>query len=237
MGIRRGSISTPIIADGLVFNIDAANRASTIPSTTTTKTFNTVDTSNIGSFQDNTQFNETDGIKSFQFDGVDDYIDVPTTDNINFTSAFTFSIWFKTTSAASMITSHGTSSIKYFIQWTGSSNRIRLRIYDGTNTAVTIDNFPSQDFDDGNWHHLAFTTDGTTSSNKVIIYLNGQELSNKGTLANTGIKSVTGSMKIGALNDGSNAFDGNIGPVHAYNRALSANEILHNYNSLKSRFE
>ena len=28
MGIRRGSISTPIIADGLVFNMDAANRAS-----------------------------------------------------------------------------------------------------------------------------------------------------------------------------------------------------------------
>ena len=35
MGIRRGSISTPIIVDGLVFNMDAANRASTIPSTST----------------------------------------------------------------------------------------------------------------------------------------------------------------------------------------------------------
>ena len=50
MGIRRGSISTPIIADGLVFNMDAANRASTIPSTSTDKTFNTVDTSVSGSF-------------------------------------------------------------------------------------------------------------------------------------------------------------------------------------------
>ena len=49
MGIRRGSISTPIIADGLVFNMDAANRASTIPSTSTTKTFNTLDTSISGS--------------------------------------------------------------------------------------------------------------------------------------------------------------------------------------------
>ena len=28
MGIRRGSISTPIIADGLVYNFDAASRAS-----------------------------------------------------------------------------------------------------------------------------------------------------------------------------------------------------------------
>ncbi len=31
MGIRRGSISTPIIADGLVLNMDAANKASYIP--------------------------------------------------------------------------------------------------------------------------------------------------------------------------------------------------------------
>ena len=27
------------------------------------------------------------------------------------------------------------------------------------------------------------------------------------------------------------------GPIHIYNRALSANEVLQNYNALKSRFE
>ena len=42
MSGRVGSITTDIIADGLVFNMDAANRASTIPSSTTTKTFNTI---------------------------------------------------------------------------------------------------------------------------------------------------------------------------------------------------
>ena len=39
--MKFGSITTGIIADGLVFNMDAANRASTIPSTSTTKTLNT----------------------------------------------------------------------------------------------------------------------------------------------------------------------------------------------------
>ena len=39
-----GNIETDIIKSGLVFNMDAANRASTIPSTSTLKTFNTVDT-------------------------------------------------------------------------------------------------------------------------------------------------------------------------------------------------
>ena len=48
MGIRRGEITTKIVSDGLVFNIDAANRASTIPSTSTTKTFNTINPSQSG---------------------------------------------------------------------------------------------------------------------------------------------------------------------------------------------
>ena len=49
MSGRVGSITTDIIADGLVFNMDAANRASTIPSTSTTTVFNTVNPSITGS--------------------------------------------------------------------------------------------------------------------------------------------------------------------------------------------
>ena len=49
MGISRGEITTRIVKDGLVFNMDPANRASTIPSTSTTKTFNTINLSQSGS--------------------------------------------------------------------------------------------------------------------------------------------------------------------------------------------
>jgi hypothetical protein len=31
-------------------------------------------------------------------------------------------------------------------------------------------------------------------------------------------------------------YDGQLGPITFYNRALSASEILHNYNALKGRF-
>ena len=34
----------------------------------------------------------------------------------------------------------------------------------------------------------------------------------------------------------SDDIDGDIGPFHVYNRALSTNEVLHNYNALKGRF-
>ena len=45
MSGRVGSITTDIIADGLVLNMDAANRASCIPSSNTTIAYNTVDLS------------------------------------------------------------------------------------------------------------------------------------------------------------------------------------------------
>ena len=42
---------------------------------------------------------------------------------------------------------------------------------------------------------------------------------------------------IGAYYSNVYTFNGNIGPAQIYNRALSANELLHNYNALKGRFE
>ena len=45
--MKFGSITTDIIADGLVFNMDAANRASYVPNATTS--YNTLDLSNNGS--------------------------------------------------------------------------------------------------------------------------------------------------------------------------------------------
>ena len=91
MGIRRGSISTPIIADGLVLNIDAANRASTIPSTSTLKTFNTIDLSQSGSIITDATW-QAGSNPTFDFDGSDGYI------NTNFTidnsySELTLSAW------------------------------------------------------------------------------------------------------------------------------------------------
>ena len=75
MGIRRGSITTGIIADGLVFNVDLQLIGQVIPSTgTTIKTFNTLGTSNTGSIMvtDLDKYIPHRGV--FNFDGIDDDI-------------------------------------------------------------------------------------------------------------------------------------------------------------------
>ena len=65
--MKYGSITTGIIADGLVFNVDPANRASTIPSTSTLKTFNTINSSQSGSFNSTGIFDSSTITPSFAF--------------------------------------------------------------------------------------------------------------------------------------------------------------------------
>ena len=78
MGIRRGSISTPIIVDGLVFNMDAANRASyPRTGTTITETINSA----AGTFNGNTFVDNYSGV--IDFDGVDDLIEFGSNSNLD----------------------------------------------------------------------------------------------------------------------------------------------------------
>ena len=74
--MRLGEIKTDIIENGLVFNMDPANRASTVPSMSTDKTFNTVDTSISGSFVNDTIYDSSTISPSYAFDGSGDYITV-----------------------------------------------------------------------------------------------------------------------------------------------------------------
>ena len=76
MGIRRGEITTKIVSDGLVYNLDPGNRASTIPVSTVETSFNTVNLSQSGSFSDNGIFDSSTISPSFAFGGTDDNIDI-----------------------------------------------------------------------------------------------------------------------------------------------------------------
>ena len=77
MGGRVGSITTEIIADGLVFNMDAANRASYVPDATTS--YNTTDLSISGSLQDTGMYSSINE-GTWVFDGIDDCIHFPDND-------------------------------------------------------------------------------------------------------------------------------------------------------------
>ena len=166
---------------------------------------------------------------SFEFDGSTDYVEVANSTSSNITSAQTFSMWFKTTSSNVMypITQGSGSEIKYFIQLYAPIDRIRLQIWDGSSVSIIVDN--TQVFDDGNWHHLAFTTDALTTTNGVKVYFDGTLLTNQGTLSNSGIRSITTPLYIGQI-PSTARFEGNIDEVALFNSELSASDVSTIYN-------
>ena len=83
------------------------------------------------------------------------------------------------------------------------------------------------DFEDGDWHHIAGTYDGTTQR----LYVDGTEILSKDVALNLST-SAPPAFVIGNLNLGSSyseAFDGRIDEVAVWDDALTADEIKHHW--------
>ena len=236
MGIKRGSITTSVVADGLVYNLDAANRASTIPVSTIETSFNTINLTESGSFSDNGIFDSSTITPSFAFDGTNDYIDCGTISSFD-DGDISFALWCN-------LTSNGT--FQYILSTTNSSTVSGINI--AINSSGLIHFERAQDVANtqnstgyvvsglsyGNWHHLCGTYNATSGELKA--YVDGVLKSTTNNSADA--RSASTALKIGGLSASSSLpANGNISTIHIYNRALSANEVLHNFNALKGRFE
>ncbi len=240
--MKYGSITTGIIADGLVFNMDAANRASTIPSTSTLKTFNTLNTSISGSIITDATW-EDGSPPTFDFDGSDGYIDFGDNDIFTFgngTNDEPFSIfsWIKifATTSQGIVTKYGSStSLREWLFYT-TGGKLRLLLWNGsTNNFAT----GTTTFSTDTWYNIACTYDGrggSTAYNGINLYINSvlESVTTSGG-SYTAMNNTSQPVQI-ATHSGGSFLNGNIGPTQIYNRALSANEVLHNYNALKGRF-
>jgi len=234
MGISRGNITTNIIKSGLVFNMDAANRASyPRTGTTATDTVNSINGTISGA-----SFNTTDnGI--FNFDGTDDEIVLGNESPYKITNSISLCYWFKSTSSTSGVITKDTSN-GYFsgastkVYSIGTlSNELWMQIGDGTNVSSIHPSFSS--YLDGNWHCVVGTW---TPIELCKLYVNGSLFStnslNNGSDPSS-IQNVSNDLRISTSN--SYSYNGSLGPIQIYNRALSSTEVLHNYNALKGRFE
>jgi len=83
------------------------------------------------------------------------------------------------------------------------------------------------------WQHFAISHNGSTAT--VTFYKNGASIGSSGftfaPVAATGASVCVGNNFAGQFN-----FDGTIGTVRVYNRAITATEIAQIYNSTKSRY-
>jgi hypothetical protein len=81
------------------------------------------------------------------------------------------------------------------------------------------------------WYHICMTYDGTNAS----FYLNGSFLSTQ-TIGTNGINNGVSLLGSYSSNSPSETFNGTIGSARIYNRALTATEVLQNYNAQKSKY-
>jgi hypothetical protein len=95
----------------------------------------------------------------------------------------------------------------------------------GVNKVITAGN---------QWYHLAVSYNKSTTT--VTFYKNGQQVGSP----NTSVTTLTLNPDNGGIGSdsgtGGRVFSGKISNIQIYNRALSATEILQNYNALKGRF-
>ena len=226
--MKFGSITTPIVTDGLVFNIDAANRASYPKSGTTW--FDTI-SSNNASLVNGPIFNSNnDG--SIDFDGSDDYTGVDV--DILFPNTQHFSIGcFLNIASSEGDTVWGSND--------GSGNRLYFGIRSGYwdigygGTAWVSSTTDKQALVEG-WNHIVLTV----TNGLCKIYINS--IANTRTITDQSVNFSSGYLyPIGSFFS-SNSYsatyskENKVASFRVYNRGLSSTEVLHNYNALKSRF-
>jgi hypothetical protein len=219
--------SPPIVTDGLVLYLDAANTKS-YPTTGTT--WNDLSGAiSGGTLINGPTFNSSNG-GSIVFDGVDDYASVPYTTNFDATvNGITLNTWVYNNNSSGgwkaviQRNRNGTQAAVYGI-WRSTSNGWQFRLGGGgVDSTINITNATT-----GIWVNLTLTYNKTT----LIAYINGV---NVGTNTPIGYVNDTQNLLIGDASV-SEYFKGGIASTQIYNRALSQAEILQNYNATKQRY-
>ena len=218
MGIDYNSI---VVTDGLQVYLDAANARSY--SGSGNSIYDLSGTGNTSALVNGPTYNSSN-LGSIVLDGTNDYINVNSLANILPYTSYTKTAYFYVTSfsTANNIISGGFSGQHAF--WLQASNKLYAG-HNGAWTTVTGNTTLSLN----TWYFGAVTYSNSTGWK---LYLNGRE---DGTSADTTTFTGNQEIVIGAYSTGNN-FTGRISYVQVYNRALTATEILQNYNATKRRY-
>ena len=226
--------SPNIVTDSLVLYLDGANTRSYPRSGTTWRDLSPI--GYIGTLINGPTFDSTNG-GSILFDGSNDLVEI--TNSTSLTS-FTISTWFKMTGPGS---TGGVSNTIYNSLFGVDSGLRRILVATSANTGVEegrilVQMGGSNYFSSvstatvtNRWNNVVYTW----QANTAIIYINGIAETPQ---TNSSVTFPAANLFLGAYSNPvvAYAMKGNISQTSIYNRALSATQILQNYNTLKTRF-
>jgi hypothetical protein len=174
---------------------------------------------------------------AFTFNGSSSQVSIP--DNATLepgTGSWTIEVWFKNSGSSGTVIGKynnggNSANISYALRLV-SSNLIRADFSNGATAQVT-DNYT---FTANTWVQMVYVWD--KSNNMIYTYSNGELKQTKNITISGGILNATTNLYLGSYNGGEYAqnFDGQMGTVRLYKKALNATEVFNNYNSNKATY-
>jgi hypothetical protein len=224
------------IADGLVLHLDAGNQISY--KGTGTSWTDLSDKSNNGTLLNSPTYNIYNK-GYFTFNGSTSQVSIA--DNATLdpgTSDWTIEAWFYSTNTSGSTVVLGkfnnggaSSAVAYSIRTSGTS--VYAQFGDGTGTYA---NATAATISVNNWYHVVFIWKAGASKT-VETFMNGKSI---GTITHTmsSILNSSNPLYLGVYNGNEfpQSFTGSIGIVRVYNKALTTQEVITNFNANRSRY-
>ena len=162
---------------------------------------------------------------AMEFNGSDEYISAGNPTELQFTSSFSISGWFKSSSATNQrIVSKDDGTNRSYLVQLQSTGKVRAQIYTGGGTAQVNESVSG--FNDGDWHHFVFTFENGVGTK---LYIDN---------ATPTVDSVTAAIdndpadfEIGRKGNSTNYFTGDIDEIAVWNKVLDATDVATIYNA------
>jgi len=228
MGFYRGP---NIVTDGLVFAIDAGSTRS-YPGSGTTAT--SLVGSHVSTLKNGVGFSSGNA-GAFTFDGVDQYIEIPYSTELDPTAGITFDAWVYptniTTNQFYEIYRKENASARHLFAFQNNGTILAFGTHTTSNSYTELDvSITASDFVN-KWSHIV----ASYQSGSKVIYVNGQSVGSTTGITGTLVQG-TAAQILGSNGGGNEFFQGNYPSFKMYNRGISAAEVLQNYNAQKSRY-
>jgi hypothetical protein len=230
-----GNVAPNTVTDGLILYLDAANTKSYVSGSTI---WTDIAAGNNGTLVNGPTFSAA-AVGSIVFDGSNDYVNTLKNSNISGNSSATISTWFNATSVTGLIalaligdsdTTLGGMGICIGINGVGS---VSVEFWNGNGMRTTTNIIQTNQ-----WYNIVATKSLGAINSNTLLYINGVSQSFTVTSANTP-NIINSPISIGAIKGSISTqfyFPGRIAQTSIYNRALSATEVLQNYNATKGRY-
>jgi hypothetical protein len=216
------SYNPSIVTDGLVFALDAANTRCYSGSGTNV---NGLVGGSFGTLVNGVGFTSSNN-GSFIFDGTNDWINVPSDSSFAFNN-FTISAWFKSSDKSrynDIISRYSLGVVKVLFYSEITNGRLTFEV--GSDRLIDT----SSDIVNGFWNYVT----ARRSSGNLEVFINGIRSNFIVSTSNGFIDADR--WRIGTTNASGDFANCNIAQIQIYNRALSQQEILQNYNATKGRY-